>query len=426
MLRSRILIALVAGLSMASAPPLAPSLVGIVHDARNKPVAGAWIELRRVEHGAVSAADFAGPPAKSMRSATDGSWSFPELGDGTWLLTAVASPTPHTDQELQALAAPPANGRTPADVAIARLLRRIDAQSDSWRERIDLGLSPGPAAAHPLHGRITGSFEPEKYGYVLQITPTVMMSGGGSVSFSGDEDTPSPTFTEVPDADGRFDFGTHETAGFDTITVERMALKDSAKAGTVFTASVSQLGSGKDGVEIDLNSQHVVKLMAVAADGHPTQLAEGEMVQFRIWDDRGLESNMMNSLPVCDQVFTKGSYLVQAKLRDMTSAVTVVKVDGAETPAAVSLALAASDSYTVHFVDEKGAPLAASSVKLGPADADIPRPCRIPLVCKNGDVKLIGIAPGTYQLEFTDASGGTFTQKVELGPKAAAIVVKRP
>src|SRR5262245_9738646 len=100
MLQGRPVLALLAASLVAFAQPAFGGIHGYVHDAKKQPIAGAWLEIRRVERAAVAVSDFSGPPAQSLRSQADGSWSLSDLGEGTWLLTVVACSSPRTDEEL--------------------------------------------------------------------------------------------------------------------------------------------------------------------------------------------------------------------------------------------------------------------------------------------------------------------------------------
>src|SRR5262245_64514697 len=108
MTRLHLATAATCGLLLAALAPAPGShgFEGRVLDAAGNPVAGAWIEARPTSHGALDAADFQGAPPQSMRTSSIGEWSIGGMGEGNWIITAVASSTPRTDAELQELARP--------------------------------------------------------------------------------------------------------------------------------------------------------------------------------------------------------------------------------------------------------------------------------------------------------------------------------
>jgi hypothetical protein len=404
-------------------------LQGVVTDAGDKRVAGAWIEVRKAAKGAIDAAEFEGPAFRSMRSDADGRWSFADLGDGTWVVTAVASAEPRTDEELQQLARPQAGGRTPAGVAVSRLLRRFDAGAPKT-ERVNIGLATGATTDQPLAGQLVGAFEPDAFGYELRLTRVTMMSSGvatsSTVVSTVDAAKSTPVFSAVPDREGRFDFGPLPVQDFDTLAVEAVPL-DGGETGTAFSGMVAMLGPRSGMVAIPLRGQRTISLEAVADDGTPVPLQRGEQITFDLWADDGSSNAWMEESAAKEQVLAEGTYLARATLGEFASAVTPFKVEAKGGATDVPLRLQPCSPYTVHLVDDKGAPLPKFFLKLGPEAAkDFPKPCRITARCEGGDVRLEGVLPGAYEVEFKALGKDAFTRRLELKADGAPIAVTLP
>jgi hypothetical protein len=427
---------LVAGGAVAAAMAAEPKSLGLrggVYDAGVKPVVGVWVEARRLEQGALAASDFEGAPVHAMRSDPLGLWVFPELGEGTWVVTAVAGTQPRTDEELQQCARP--GEKLPADVAVSRVIRHLDEERGFRQERIDIGLALGSTTDAPLRGRLTGVFAPERFAYELRLRHTKMTRGGAgettiTFSFSGNE--PSPVLSTVPDREGRFDFGGFAVSEYeDTLEVASFALgaADADLEGQVCSQQVVTFANWKDGVEVPLPTRRVVTLHATGPDGVPLKMHDGTEVNFTIWDEHGTEMNFPGEGSARQEPLPDGTYLVRADDGgEQASTLTTLTLSGLGEVPPITLALQPCPPFTVHFIDQHGVPLAWMSLKLGTeATAAFPTPCRIRGFCKDGVCEVRGLFPGTYDAELSIGDGKPpFAQRLVLKPGDAPIVVNLP
>ncbi len=418
-----------------SAPNAESRLAGVVRDAKDQPIAGAWLEARRTEHGALTAKDFEGAPAKSARSDAEGRWALPGLDDGTWIVTAVASTTPRTDDEMQQLARPVSGGAAPEGVALSRLVRQFGTASKGNTERLDIGLPLGCTTATPLHGRITGVFAPDRFAYEVRVTrtgPIHTQAGEGTVAITFDSSykQAQPAYSVVPDADGRFDFGSLDVSPHDLIEVASFTLdlEDSPGISAQFSGILIGFEHWQDGVEIPILSQRTVTLRAFEPDGTTLlDLGGNEALSFSVWDGAGGSTEWDGDAAEIERPLKLGTYLVQASQGRGASAITAFTLD-AVGPAEVALVLKTCPDFTVHLVDQHGAPFASTSLKLGvEASAAFPQPCRIGAFCENGVVELSHVLPGTYQVQI----GNGFRKpasivSLDLKPGDEPIVVNVP
>jgi hypothetical protein len=443
-------------------------LSGAVHDAHGQPVSGAWLEVREMKSGAITAATFEGDPFKSMRSGENGRWAFEDLTEGTWLLTVVANAeptapgaTPLTDEELQSMARPGADYRLPAGVALTRIVRHFDAGQPPTTEQMDLGLALGPRPPRPLLGQVVAAFDPEKFAYEVRLVRARQLPGGVSMSSSvtgtgggnvtvtssftekatgktttssgaivdGVSDPPNPMFSVVPDRDGLFDFGSLDVKDADWVSVETVPLSTAGRTagGTAFGAFIGVFEPWPKGIEISVGAQHTITMKAVRADGKPLVIAAHELVQCDLWSEGERSSASTLDAAGTQVVLTEGTYLARAMLGDSASAVTAFKVESSGSPTEVSLVLQPCPPFTVHLVDAKGAPLGEYFMSLGTeASRGFPTPCRVPVQCEAGEAKPEGVLPGTYDVEFSVSGKDAFIRRLELKPDGAPVVVALP
>src|SRR5262245_14537390 len=124
MLKWVLLLAL-AAMGVAACPG-GNAFAGRVRDLQGQPVAGALIEVRRVDRGALYPEDISGPPRATAHSNGHGDWAIERLGAGTWLLTVVAGDTRPSEEELRSVARSTSPDGPPPGVAVTRLLRRCE------------------------------------------------------------------------------------------------------------------------------------------------------------------------------------------------------------------------------------------------------------------------------------------------------------
>ena len=472
MLRSLIILVLLAVPSLATpqdAKQEVPGhgLSGAVHDTKGQPVVGAWLEVRAMKTGAITAATFEGAPFKSMRSGKDGRWAFENLTEGTWLLSVVAStePTapgavPLTDEDLQKMARPGPDYRVPAGVALTRIVRHFGAGQVGMKEQMDLGLALGPRPARPLLGQLVAAFDPDKFGYEVRLQRGTLLPGGVSMSSSetsfgsgsstttssttvtsqgtttsssktvdGVSDPPNPQFSVVPDRDGFFDFGSLEVKDEDWVSVETvpLAATGGAARGTPFHAPIGVFEPWPIGIEIAVGGQHTITMKAARADGKPLALTGHEWISCDLWSEGRVSSASTLDASGREVVLKEGTYLARAKLGASASAVTAFKIDASGSPTEVTLVLQPCPPFTVHFVDAKGAPLGDYFVKLGTeASKDFPERCRVPVQLESGEARLEGVLPGTYDVEFRTFKTEPFIRRLELKPDDVPVVVAVP
>lgn len=410
----------VVGLVALSWVPAGNGIKGSVRDVDGKPVAGAWIEARQVAHATLDPSDFKGEPAQGIRSAADGAYSLRDLGHGTWIVTAVGSATPRTDDEMKALVRASAKGTLPGGVAVTRLVRHY--QDDSARvEALDLGLTS--AAEQSLHGRLVGVFDPEHFHYEVQCSHprtnynppgadsnniSVTVTGGGEpvVSVSASP----PVFSAVPTADGQFDFGSFAVDEHDTITVEAfpLAQDDWGFRHTTFAGPVAKLVQGAHGVEVPLPGLRVVTLRAVGLpDG-----AIGRQPEYTIWDEQGTFSGYPGPRAQATTetrrvILPIGSYLVRAAAGGEESSIVPLRVEAAGELPDVVLELLPLPHNEVTLVDEAGQPIADAWIYIG-TDATVGFRNPFPLfVVTDGTGKIsnMSLSPGRYHAQLVDEQG---------------------
>ena len=395
---SRILscVAGVAGIVAMGWVPAGNGFKGTVRDMDFKPVAGAWIEARNVAHVTLDASDFEGEPAQATRSAADGSYSLTGLGAGTWILTAVGSSTPRTDDEMKALARTGAKERVPAGVAVTRLVRRFEAESRRvWN--VDLGLAP--TAASSTHGRLVGDFDHEHFIYEVEYsqapithstpgthTSTFSVTSTGSGEVSGASEFSTPTlFSAVPTVDGRFDFGSLALDERARISVRAAPLaSDWLYSGAdAFNDEIAKLERGEDGLQIPVRALRDVTFRASGGPAPPPpnpliQVFDERSLQFRLWDEHGLSWFLSGSRDGGDgttarKLLSTGRYLVRATHGSLASTIIPLRVDAqGEMPEVVCELLPGS---RISLVDEAGQPIADGRIYIGTdATADFADP----------------------------------------------------
>jgi hypothetical protein len=449
MTRSRVATALVCALFLAALAP-APGSYGYkgrVLDAAGKPVSGAWVEARPASRGALDAADFKAAPPQSMRTGAGGEWSVSGLGEGNWIISAVASSTPRTDAELQELARP----RTevlPAGVALTRLFRHLDPREKREMEMLDLGLAIGSAAEHPISGKLTGAFDPQHYGYQVTVTPNraqMVGSGTTTIVMSSDsaEGQDSFAFSTVPAADGTFDFGGLDPAGNDTLEVEACLLEGPECArcsvhGTMIT-KIDRTGR----VELPVHGAGLVHAhmtggatrpagqrggtFSVSTIGGSSTSSDGGWTLSWCGEDRFNAGNTFAPDASYDMFLTAGNYLFQASSGQLASPAVLCRVDPGAKATDVQLDMKACPSFEVKLVDAQQQPLADSWVRLTPAEhAAVAPTCRFAALSRKGVLRLDHVFPGSYDAEFSLKGQEPFRMQVELKPDAPPITVVAP
>jgi hypothetical protein len=435
-----------------AAAPKGHALEGVVRDAKGEPVVGALIDARLVAQGAVAPANFEGAPAKSMHSDKDGHWALQDLAPGNWLVTAMANADPAAaqlgDADLIRLARLGANARTPAGLALARVLRHIAAEPAATTESVDLALALGPVPERALFGRITGAFHPDTCGYEVHVNCGNSMPGGGNVVITGSgSGTTTVTttvsgktlvtemsvesnlmFTQVPDRDGRFDFGALQVSDASQISVVGIPLTDGGDSlgGTVFPMPLIAFFNWKAGIEIPLTAMRTITLKATTADGKPVTVADDVMVSFDTWSAVG-EQGWGEKAPSTHQSLAEGSYLAQVRMGELASAIVPLTVEATGGATEVSFVLQPCPPFTVHFVDAKGAPLPKAWTSLGiEARRDLGARRAVGRVDDGGQLKVEGVPPGTYDVMFRIQGRQPFTRTLELKPGDAPVVVSMP
>jgi hypothetical protein len=461
LVRRLIVLVLLACLPLAAQDPqpesTGHSLSGAVHDGRGQPVIGAWLEIRATQSGAITAAAFEGPPLKSMRSGPNGRWAFQHLPPGTWLLTVAARIEPPTegaaplsDEEFEKMARPGADQRLPDGVALTRIIRHFETGQSATTEQMDLGLALAPRPAQPLRGQLVGAFQPDTYGYEVQLVRATQLAGGGSMSSSvtsvgggtvtstssvttvvttgsssttvdGVSDPPAPRFSTVPDREGFFDFGSLDVKDEDWVSVETVRLSDGATTAraTVFGAPLGTLEASETGIEIAIEAKHTVTVRAVRADG--TSIADADWIECNVWAEGSVSATTLDKAGT-EMALAPGTYVARATLGEFASSLTAFEVV-ANGPTEVTLLLQPCPRFTVRFVDVNGAPLGDCYPRLGTeATREFPSPCRVPVECEAGEVKLQGVLPGTYDVRFKMRGKDAVTQRVDLQPDGVIVV----
>jgi hypothetical protein len=435
-------------LLLASRAPASGShgFEGRVLDATGKPVAGAWIETRPTGRGALDADDFLAAPTQSMRTSNSGEWSIGGMGEGNWIITAVASSTPRTDVELQDLARPRSEP-LPAGVAVARLFRHFDSGDEDIVELLDLGLAVGSASDRPVAGKLSGAFDPGRYGYQVTVTPnraqmagsgtTTVVISGGPGGIGGD----SFAFSTVPAADGSFDLGGLDPGDYDLLEVE-VCLLDGAESArcAVYSAPVVKLDRTQRS-DVPVKSAALVHVRVTGAATPPQARGGGSMTvgtgggfdadsgwAVSWWGEgRGNSRNEYGLPDSCDMFLPAGSYLFQASAGELASPHVLCRVDPAAETAVIELEVKPCPSFSVMLVDAKGKALPDTWVRLTTAEhAAVAPDCRIDVLCRTGQLRLDRVFPGAYDAEFSLKGHEPFRLPLELKSGASPITVAAP
>lgn len=433
-------------LAALAPPPGSHAFQGRVLDAAGKPVSGAWIEARPASLGALDAADFQGAPPQSMRTGAGGEWSVSDLGEGNWIITAVASSAPHTDAELQELARPRTEA-LPAGVALTRLFRHFDPSEEREREMLDLGLAVGAAAQHPITGKLTGAFDPQRYGYQVTVTPNrAIMVGSGTTTIvmssdsAGEQD--SFAFSVVPAADGSFDFGGLDPGENDTLRVEACLLEgpESARC-PVHSTMITKLDRTQR-AELPVQAAGLVHLhmtggatrpagqrggsFSVSSTGSATSSDGGWGLSW-CGEDRFNAGVTFVQDAAHDMFLTAGNYLFQASSGQLASPYVLCHVDPGPHAADVQLDMKSCPSFEVRLVDAQQQPLADTWVRLTPSEhAAVAPACRFAVLSRKGVMRLEHAFPGSYDAEFSLKGQDPFRMKLDLKPESPPIVVVAP
>ncbi|HZL95434.1 MAG TPA: carboxypeptidase-like regulatory domain-containing protein [Vicinamibacterales bacterium] len=415
----------VAGVVAMGWVPAGNGFKGTVRDMEFKPVAGAWIEARNVAHVTLDASDFEGEPAQETRSAADGSYSLTGLGAGTWIVTAVGSSTPRTDDEMKVLARSGVKELAPAGVAITRLVRRY-AEESHRVEEVDLGLAP--TAASSTYGRLVGEFDPEHFAYeieysqspIVHSTPgehTISLSatstGGVEVSWSSGGTTTTPTlFSAVPTVDGRFDFGSLALDERARISVRATPLASDwlTSFGDAFDDQIAKLERGEDGLQIPVGALREVTFRASGGPATPPaapqffRVSDERSLRFNVWDEHGVQRSLDGSSNGADAATARawlstGRYLVRATHGSLASTFIPLRVDAqGEMPDVVCELLPGS---RISLVDEAGQPIADGRVYIGTdATADFADPFPLFSVTDEaGTLQPAALSAGRYRAQ---------------------------
>ena len=405
--------------------PPGHGLEGRIIDAAGKPVAGVWVEARHASQGAVDTADFFGAPRHSMRTGINGEWSLSGLGEGSWIISAVASRTPHTDAELMELARPRAGEAPASDVAITRVFRNYSRDDADFVEGLDIRLAVGSTTEHPLAGRLTGAFDPQHFGYQvnasLSRTQTTRVGRDGASRDIGSLLDKAGAFSTVPAADGSFDFGGLDARDYDTLEVEACLLDGSEETRCRLLSTETAKLDLSQGGEITVKAAALVHLRVIAEGASPMSRSWGLFW----WNEAGSgdetaeASSFYKFLPV-------GDYIFQARDRELASPHALVHV-AEDTGADVTLELQPCPSFAVSLIDGTGSPLRDAVVQLAPlASAASASKLYIGAECRGGMLRLSQVVPGSYAAQVLLPGHEAFQLTLELKPDSAPIVVEAP
>ncbi|HEX5011431.1 MAG TPA: hypothetical protein VFY71_13635 [Planctomycetota bacterium] len=401
---------------------------GTAYDAYGKPLAGVWIEARRVAHGSLDRADFSGPPARSMCTGPDGYWSVADLESGSWLVTAVASKDPRSPAELQEFVAPRAEP-LPRGIAVTRLFRRLDPRDYSLTDGIDIGLAVGSETDHPIAGRLVGAFEPQRFGYQITVQPfRPPHTGRGTMNVSSAD--PSFAFSAVPAGDGSFSFGALKPDPYDSLQVEVFALEgpDDARCRSYFTQFL-KLDTSAGPLELPLPAAAPVRLQLRAADGEV--LPAGQRT-FEILAGAGTAWNhsatWYRDEDTLVDMCCEGSYAARATVGPVTTPEVTFSVAKGSEVADVVLAFPPCPRIKLRLVDQHGRPLEKLAMQIRPP-ATLHRPTPEPVAtvtCIDGAVELEHVYAGNYDVEFLPEQGRAFSRTLDLKPDAGTITIDVP
>ncbi|HTE05827.1 MAG TPA: hypothetical protein VK824_06500, partial [Planctomycetota bacterium] len=239
--------------------------------------------------------------------------------------------------------------------------------------------------------------------------------------------TGMPTqFTAVPDAEGRFDFGALDVGDRDFIEVVSFPLDEPGHEldGKPFHGQFLQLGQRDKGFDVPLAGQHVVTLRALGTVG------SDDPIGFTLWDEKGGEISTERNEVSLRWNLTDGTWLARATQGDRASPLVgfrLASTEDADNAEDVGLVLQPCPAWTVHLVDQHGAPLADDFLKLGnDASAGFPAPCRVEASCEGGLVSLEGLFPGPYLVQFDGGSKRAFTVNLDLQPGDQPVTVNVP
>jgi hypothetical protein len=292
-----------------------------------------------------------------------------------------------------------------------------------------------------LKGRLTGGFEPDRFSYEISFTKVVpIFAGPGehtvtiTSTSTSDEDKDEP-LTATAGHDGWFDLGTVTIAEHDRITVVAAALggartdrsivfqsefRDRDSRAPVAQSPVLDRSAGT--LEIVLPTLSTVELSA-----GPAAAVSGGRVTFTVWDERGGFATSYGEGGRCRRQMEPGSYLVRATQGDLTSPLTTFVVDKNVAPVSVPLDMQACPTFSIRLVGEPVAAGGRLLFVLGTdALAGMPLPCRVQSICRDGEVVLEHILPGTYEVELRKGMTPLLRQRMELRPDAPPIVLSSP
>lgn len=415
------------GSTLLVSPVVGHGFKGVVCDIEGKPLADAWVEARKVRHGALTALDFEGAPEISMRTRADGRWSVHGLDAGTWLITAVVSDTPRSDQEMQDLARPRDDGYIPDGVAITRLIRRF-GRVFGWRtEMLDLGLAVGSSTDKPFKGRLTGAFDPDRFGYEIQLSLHRPTRAGSRNPVTVSASDINPRFSTVPNTDGSFDFGGIPFGEYDFVWAECFPLQgdDVAMPTTLIHSQRLTLKAEEDGsyaIQVPSVGDAVFRASGGEQKGD-------DRIRYSLWSERGGSSTwyVKPPFPSSRRVLPDGTYLARAILGDYSSPLTTFRVESSEGTTEVVLPLLSCKPFTVKMINQIGAHLGTKFLRIGTEESSaFPEPCRVQAFLQDGKVELKGILPGFYDVEFRTGREESFIRRLELRPSIPVVVVDVP
>jgi hypothetical protein len=402
-------------------------IAGIVVDSADRPIAGAWVDIRPTTLGAWDSSSVSQPVSNS-RTGRDGAWQFQGLPSGAWIVTIVASDPPRTDDAMRLLAAgEPDSDHSIGRCGVARLLvwtSAAEAETKSHFKYVRVALE-GDRHTY-LSGRVSGFFDPTRYAYQIEVRappkyPEVLPGTEPGKRAVGMLNRYDATYSTVPQVDGRFSIPGLVATDEALLSVTCITLqRDPLLSCICFQDSVGAIGEDQ-AVVIALRGQSQVELVATH-DGSPPA---GQTV-FALWDDLGRGAQYIYaSSGRATVLLVNGGYVCQAVSGNIASALLPLSIGEAGNES-LRCELINSHSYVLQVKSAEGLPVDNAIVRLGTNDtASLAHPCRV-VVPFSGQFQTGQLPPGYYDVELEVPGSAAVKQRCEFGLEREITILVPP